>query len=112
MNEKNEGRLVFTIMIIGFIILNYMIIAYGHTLTYNKGTNNCTHMSSQLEGMFETIGIPVTIKTGSRESGNRHMWISICNIIDVDSVILLPFQNSQYNIKQVDYVSFDEYEKK
>ncbi len=104
-------KICYTILIILFITLNYAIIGHGHAQTYDRETNNCTHMSRQLEGLIENIGIPVTLKTGARDGGNRHMWISLWNTIELDSKNLLPFQNSRYNIDCVDYVSFDEYEK-
>lgn len=69
-------------------------------------------MSNRLEGMFESVGVPVTLKVGSNNNNDRHMWISIWDTIELDSVNLLPFQNSQYNQNMIEYESFDEYEKR
>lgn len=88
-----------------------MILWLAYILTANVETNNCTHMSKRLEGIMETIGIPVTIEVGARYDGSRHMWISLWNKIDIDSVCLLPFLNSEYNLKHKEYESYDEYEK-
>ena len=110
MNKKNIQNTLYIILIVLFILFNYCIVAYGHRQTYDIEDNNCTHMSSQLEGMFEKIGLPVILKTGSREDGVRHMWIRI-GLAEIDSVSLLPVINTGYNINVVEYESFDEYEK-
>jgi len=104
------GKALYILLIALFIILNYYIISVGHKLTYNFETNKCTHMSSQLEGMFESVGIPVTLKVGSRNNNSSHMWISLWNVIDIDSKSLFPFSNGDCNINRVDYVSYGDYE--
>lgn len=109
-NKKN--KILYIIAILLFITLNCIIVAYGHRLTYDRATNNCTHMSSQLEGMFEKLGIPVTLKVGTCEGGGKHMWIKIGGLIEVDSVNLFFVINTKYNQRIVEYVSFDEYEHK
>ena len=69
-------------------------------------------MSQRLENIVEFLGIPVTIMTGANTDGNRHMWISLWDCIEFDRVNLLPFQNTQFNLSNVEYGSFDEYEKR
>lgn len=69
-------------------------------------------MSSQLEGMIERVGIPVTIRTGGADDGCRHMWIKLGGILELDSTSLLPVINTRYNQHMVEYESFDEYEKR
>ena len=106
-------KTIYLFIIFGFVLLNYSIIAYGreiHHSTYDRKINNCRHMSSQLEGMFEKLFIPVTIKVGSIKGGASHMWISLCNIIDIDSVTLRIYQNNPYNHNVKIYESFDDYE--
>jgi len=109
---KNETicRMLYKSLTICFIFLFcYAIIAIGHAMTYDIDNNNCTHMSRQLEGMFEKIGIPVSLKSGSNGDG-RHMWIKI-GILELDSVSLLPYILNDHKIDVVEYKSFDEYEK-
>ena len=65
-------------------------------------------MSSQLEGMFESLGMPVVLKTGG-DGQDRHMWIRI-GCLEVDSVSLFPVVNTRYNYNQIEYESFDIYE--
>jgi len=112
MKQKSSERIFFIIMLSLFTILNYTIISLGHKLTYDLETNNCVHMSSQLEGMIEKIGIPVTLKTGGDADGSRHMWIKLGGIIEVDSVTLMPIINTKYDQHMVEYQSYDEYEKR
>lgn len=110
MKHKNKSKILFTILIMLFMLLNYSIIAYGHTLTYDVENNNCTHMSSQLEGMFESFGIPVTLMSGGACDGSRHMWIRI-GLLELDSVNLMPVVNSRYNENMREYECFGDYEK-
>lgn len=111
MKQKNGKRIFFIIMITLFVILNYTIISIGHKLTYDVEVNNCTHMSSQLEGIIENIGIPVILKTGGANDGGRHMWIKL-GLLEFDSITLFPVINTKYNQNVVEYESFDEYEKR
>jgi len=81
----------------------------AHKETYDRKTNNCTHMSKQLEDIIETIGIPVTLMRG--HNGTKgHMWIKI-GIVELDSVTLFPVFNSKYNQQIHEYKDFDDYEK-
>ena len=102
---NREDKILFTVLIVLFMMLNYSIVAYGHKLTYDLETNNCTHMSQRLEDMLESFGIPVTLVTGTKSSGDRHMWISLWDCIEFDSVNLLPFQNAQFNLQHIEYRS-------
>ena len=111
--KKQRGKkILFSIIIVLFIILNYSIIAYGHSATYDLEDNNCTHMSQQLERVIERVGIPVTLRTGGASDGSRHMWIKLWGCLELDSVNLLPVINTEYNQHMVEYESFDEYENK
>lgn len=105
-------KTVYLGIIFGFVFLNYTIILQGgtiHSSTYDRETNNCRHMSSRLEGMFEKLFIPVTIKVGFIKGGAGHMWISLWNIIDINSVNLKIYQNNPYNHNVVEYNSYEEY---
>lgn len=67
-------------------------------------------MSKKLKGIFESFGIPATLKVGS--SGNsRHMWVKI-GWLELDSVTLFPMINTEkYNKYVYEFESFDDYEK-
>ena len=110
MNYKTISNVLFFMTIIVFVLFNICIISYGHSLTYDVETNNCRHMSRQLEDVIESAGVPVTIKTGGREDGVRHMWIEV-GWFEFDSITLFPVVGSEYNQERYEYVSFDEYEK-
>ena len=111
--KKQRGqKILYCIIIALFIILNYSIIAYGHSATYDLEENNCTHMSNRLERIIERVGIPVTLRTGGASDGSRHMWIKLWGCLELDSVSLMPVINTNYNQHMVEYESFDKYENK
>ena len=79
-HKQRRQKIFFSIIIVLFIILNYSIIAYGHSQTYDLEENNCTHMSHRLERIIERIGIPVSLRTGGAVDGSRHMWIKLMGL--------------------------------
>lgn len=111
--KKQRGqKILYCIIIALFIILNYSIIACGHSATFDLEDNNCTHMSHRLERIIERVGIPVTLRTGGASDGSRHMWIKLWDCLELDSVSLMPVIDTEYNQYVVEYESFDKYENK
>ena len=94
-------------MVIGFILLNYLIIGYGHSLLYEEDVYVCRHMSRDLEDSLESVGIPVTIIIASNHNNSKaHMWIKVLGI-ELDSVYLTPY--SGYDNNRFEFDDYDDY---
>lgn len=106
---KNQLRICKVGMIIGVYVVILSVVGILHANTYDIDTNKCTHMSSQLEGMFESWGISTKLVTGS-DGYSRHMWIRLFDFYELDSVSLLPVVDTDFNQDMRVYNSFDEYE--
>ena len=102
-------------MIICFIILNYVIIGYGHSKLYRDGEPNdpniyvCRHMARDIEDLLESVGLDVRIIAGWNHNNSAgHMWVKLFGMT-FDSVSLLPYHSTTYTYNVSEYRDYDYY---
>ena len=98
------------IIIILIILLSYMLMSLVHASTYDRQTNNCTHMSERWEDILERVGFNVTICVGYLHDNwtNGHMWIRVYGV-SIDSVSLLPIHLTHPEYKEC-YRQYNDFE--
>lgn len=96
-------------MIIGFIILNYVIIGHAHSLLYEPDVYVCRHMSQDIEDQLEYFGLPVTIvRAANHDNSEAHMWVRVLGV-EFDSVYLIPYYSFTYTEDRTEFVDYDDY---
>jgi len=98
------------VLLIALIFLSfYPITCIAHYSMYDNDTYDCKHMSRDLEDKLESWGIPVTICIGYIENlSSGHMWIKVFGI-NIDSVSLLPDENSEYCNLRMEFNDYQDY---
>lgn len=108
LSDKAKDRIAYSFMIVGFILLNYMIIGYGHSMLYNPDVYVCRHMSRDIEDQLESFGIPVVIiRASNHNNSEAHMWVKILGV-DFDSVSLTPYLFG-YTNKRAEFADYQDY---
>ena len=109
MKDKTKNKPPYIILILLFVLLNYLIIGTGHALLYEKDVYSCTHMANDIEDHLESFGIPVTIiRASNHDNSKAHMWIKVFGV-EFDSVCLTPYYFSGYNTYRYEFDDYQHY---